>query len=57
MKKPFMATIAATLLTGAALGGTINFDDAKVGELPSGWQAGVPEGQQQQHRNCFQTIH
>ena len=36
-----MSSIAVNLLTGAAFGATINFDNEKVGELPSGWQAGV----------------
>src|SRR3954469_6644559 len=41
MKKLLMTAIASMLLTGAAVGGTINFDDTQVGELPSGWKGGV----------------
>lgn len=36
-----MSSMALNLLTGAAIGATINFDNEKAGELPSGWQAGV----------------
>jgi len=38
--KTFTAMIISTgLLANAALAETINFDDAKVGEAPSGWTA------------------
>ena len=36
-----MSTIVPGLITASSLGGTVHFDDVKVGELPSGWQAGV----------------
>ncbi len=36
-----MASMALNLLAGAAFGATINFDNEKAGELPSGWRAGV----------------
>jgi hypothetical protein len=41
MKIHFMTTLAASLLTSAALGETINFDKDKAGEVPPGWVAGV----------------
>src|SRR5260221_7313223 len=41
MKTQLMTTIAASLLTSAALGETINFDHDKTGLLPSSWVAGV----------------
>ncbi len=36
-----MASMALNLLAGAAFSATINFDNEKAGELPSGWRAGV----------------
>jgi len=41
MKSTLMASMALNLLAGAAFGATINFDNEKAGELPSGWRAGV----------------
>lgn len=41
MKSLLMSSMALNLLARAAFGATINFDKEKVGELPSGWQAGV----------------
>lgn len=34
-------TLGASLLAGAALAQTINFDDARVGKTPAGWTAAV----------------
>src|SRR6266480_867140 len=31
--------IMSTLVAGSAMAGTVNFDDAKVGEAPAGWTA------------------
>src|SRR5450759_977179 len=40
MKKTVSALIIGTcVLVNAALGQTVNFDDAKVGEAPAGWTA------------------
>jgi hypothetical protein len=39
MKAFAMATLAAGLLTEGVLAGTINFDDATVGQPPTGWIA------------------
>ena len=41
MKTALSFALMSSLLTAIAFADTVNFDDAKVGELPSGWQAGV----------------
>ncbi|MBI2924588.1 MAG: hypothetical protein HYY24_02660 [Verrucomicrobia bacterium] len=39
--KTLALTIAANLFAATTLAGTFPFDDAKIGELPAGWFAGV----------------
>jgi hypothetical protein len=39
MKTLIKITLATALLTGSAWAGTINFDDAKLGQTPDGWTA------------------
>jgi 3-keto-disaccharide hydrolase len=39
MKTPSTLLVAASLLTGAVLAETTNFDDGKTGEAPAGWTA------------------
>jgi hypothetical protein len=39
--KPIAAIAALILITGTAMGETINFDNDKPGNLPAGWKAGV----------------
>lgn len=41
MKRIAVVMTATTLLTGAAMAETINFDNDKPGDLPAGWTAGV----------------
>src|SRR3954468_18091017 len=41
MMKAWASTIAMTLLAGAAMADTVNFDNEKAGTLPAGWSAGV----------------
>src|SRR5881409_362496 len=37
MKKTLMSMTAASLMAGAVLAETVNFDDAKTGGVPEGW--------------------
>ena len=39
--RPIASMIAMTLMTGAAMAETINFDNDKTGSPPAGWSAGV----------------
>ena len=39
--RPLATITALTLLTGAAMAETVNFDNDKPGALPAGWKAGV----------------
>ncbi len=39
--RPLAIIAALTLLTGAAMAETINFDNDKAGALPAGWKCGV----------------
>ncbi|MEO8441787.1 MAG: family 16 glycoside hydrolase [Betaproteobacteria bacterium] len=39
--RPLAIITAFTLLTGAAMAETVNFDNDKPGALPAGWKAGV----------------
>ena len=39
--RPLATITALTLLTGAAMAETVNFDNDKAGALPAGWKAGV----------------
>src|SRR3954471_15647883 len=41
MMKALIRIIALTLMTGAAMAETVNFDNEKAGAVPAGWTAGV----------------
>ena len=41
MKTALTFALMSSLLTAIAFADTVNFDNAKVGEVPTGWQAGV----------------
>src|SRR3954470_1599028 len=41
MMKALIPIIALTLMTGAAMAETVNFDNEKAGAVPAGWTAGV----------------